>query len=249
MSGQNIYFASDFHLGAPNQKESRERELRIIRWLDSIKGDASTIYLLGDLFDFWHEYKTVVPKGFVRFLAKLAELKDNGIDIQVFTGNHDLWMSGYFEEELGITVHHQEKTITLSGKQFLIGHGDGLGPGDKTYKIIKPIFHNSFFQFVYRWVHPDIGIWIANKWSEKSRSKHSEKERFLGEDHEYLVVYCKEILEKEHIDYFIFGHRHLPIDFAFEGKNSRYINLGEWISQNQYAVFDGKTVQLLEFEA
>jgi len=248
VSGKNIYFASDFHLGAPNQKESREREHRIIRWLTSIQNDASTIYLLGDLFDFWHEYKTVVPKGSIRFLAKLAELKQMGIDIHIYTGNHDLWMYGYFQEELGIPVHHKETFIELHGKQFLIGHGDGLGPGDKTYKSLKSIFKNSFFQFIFQWVHPDIGIWIANKWSEKSRKSHTEEERFLGEDQEYLVVYCKEILEKKHVDYFIFGHRHLPIDFPFEEKKSRYINLGEWISQNNYALFDGETVQLLEFK-
>ncbi len=248
MNGKNIYFASDFHLGAPNLEESREREQRVIRWLTSIQDDAKAIYLLGDLFDFWHEYKTVVPKGFVRFLAKLAELKENGIEIHVFTGNHDIWMYGYFEEELGIPVYHKETKIELSGKRFMIGHGDGLGPGDQTYKVIKSIFRNPFFQFIFKIVHPDIGIWIATQWSKRSREKHKEPERFLGEDQEYLIVYCKEVLEKEHVDFFIFGHRHLPIDFSFEGKESRYINLGEWISQNQYAVFDGNELQLHSFK-
>lgn len=245
-----IYFASDFHLGAPNHKESRIREDKIIRWLNAIEHDADTIFLLGDLFDFWHEYKTVVPKGFTRFFGKLAELSDKGIHIEVFTGNHDLWMSGYFEQELNISVLKEPEERTLLGKRFFIGHGDGLGPGDKTYKSLRSIFHHPFFQTLFCWLHPDIGISIANAWSKKSRSKHTEPEVFHGKDKEWLYIFSKEYLETKNsdIDFFIFGHRHLPLDLQIEETKSRYFNLGEWISQFQYAKFDGNTLELLKFE-
>jgi len=244
---KNIYFASDFHFGAPDKDTSRERETRVIRWLDSIKEDAERIFLLGDLFDFWHEYKTVVPKGNIRFLGKLAELTDAGIPIEVFTGNHDLWMYGYFEEELGIPVHHEPQQRVYHDKSFLIGHGDGLGPGDKTFKHVRKIFHNKFFQFIFRIVHPDIGIWIANEWSKRSRGSHTEQEEFLGEEKEYLIAYCKTVLKTERIDYFVFGHRHLPIEFEFADYASTYFNLGEWFSQNNYGVYDGQKMELREF--
>lgn len=242
-----IYFASDFHLGAPNHVTSREREDRIIRWLDHIKADAEAIYLLGDLFDFWHEYKTVVPKGSIRFLGKLAELADAGIDIQVFVGNHDLWMSGYFEEELNIPVHHNPQERIFYGKKFLIGHGDGLGPGDNTYKKLKKIFRHPIARSAFRWIHPDIGMQLAFAWSNKSRASHQNIEVFHGEEKEYLLQYCKEVLTTTFYDYFVFGHRHLPIDFNLS-EQSRYINLGEWISQNTYATFDGQDLKLIPYE-
>ncbi len=248
MKTDKIYFASDFHLGAPNHKESRKREDAIIRWLDMVSKDASAIYLMGDLFDFWHEYQTVIPKGFVRFLGKLAELSDRGIDIQVFTGNHDMWMYGYFEDELNIPVHRGLVERAFNGKRFLLGHGDGLGPGDQTYKKLKKIFQHPFFQWLFRWLHPDVGMWIANKWSEKSREGHQEPEKFHGEENEFLIQYCKEVLQQNHYDYFIFGHRHLPINFQFDEQNSTYINLGEWISQQTYAEFDGEHLYLRTFD-
>jgi UDP-2,3-diacylglucosamine hydrolase len=245
-----IYFASDLHLGTPNKALSAEREKRFVQWLDSIKHDASEIFLVGDLFDFWHEYSTVVPKGFVRLQGKIAELSDAGIPVHVFTGNHDLWMYGYFEEELGVKVYHQPITREWNGKQFFIGHGDGLGPDDHGYKFIKKVFANPVCQFLFKWLHPDIGVGIANYFSRRSRygnTNEHEKEVFKGEDKEWLVQYSKRVLERQSVDYFVFGHRHLPLDISL-GDKSRYINLGDWLDYSSYAVFDGTDFKLCYYQ-
>ena len=242
-----VYFASDFHLGIPNKEASLKREKLIVKWLDSIQHDAKALFLLGDLFDFWFEYTSVVPKGYVRLLGKLAELRDKGIPIHCFTGNHDLWMFGYFESELGIPVIRHPIRISIGGKRFLLGHGDGIGPGDHGYKFIKKVFANPFCQWIFASLHPNLGIGIANFWSRRSRSANGQfPEEFLGEDKEWLIVYCKEVLKTDPIDYFIFGHRHLPIDHRIE--KSRYINLGDWIKHNSYAVFDGQDLELKYFQ-
>lgn len=244
---KNIYFASDFHLGVPSFEASRKRELLIIKWLDEIKKDASEIYLVGDVFDFWFEYKTVVPKGYVRLLGKLAELSDSGIKLHYFIGNHDMWMFKYMTEELNIPIHRVPITFERNGKSFYIGHGDGLGPGDHGYKMIKKIFANPVCQWLFRWLHPDIGMSIANYWSRKSRHvTGSSDDTYLGDDKEWLVNYCNEQLQKKHFDYFIFGHRHLPISKSLRN-NSTYINLGDWIKYNTYAVFDGEKLELKEY--
>lgn len=242
--GDKIYFASDFHLGVPNAEKSREREKWIVDWLEEISKDASEIYLVGDLFDFWFEYKNAIPKGFVRFQAKLAELCDNGIDIHVFTGNHDMWMFNYLADELGVKMHREPIRIERNGKKFLIGHGDGLGPGDGKFKFIKKVFANPFAIWLFGWIHPDIGIGMANRWSGRSRASNGKKDAvFLGEDDEWLLQYCKLKLKTEHTDYFIFGHRHLVLNLK-AGENSRYINLGDWFSDPHYAVFDGEDLKL-----
>ncbi len=247
-SPKKIYFLSDFHLGAPDRQSSLVREKRIVSFLNEIKNDASQIFILGDLFDFWYEYKKVVPKGFVRILGKLAELTDSGIVIKFFVGNHDMWMNGYFEEELGIEVFLEPKEYEFNGKRFLIGHGDGLGPGDHRYKFIKKIFRNKFSQRVFGALHPSMGIGMADYMSRKSRAATGKTdEHFLGEDKEWLIIFCREMLEKKHYDFFIFGHRHLPIDYKLND-TSRYINLGDWIKYNSFAVFDGKTAELKYFE-
>jgi UDP-2,3-diacylglucosamine hydrolase len=242
-----IYFASDLHLGAPDKASSRLRENLFIQWLDEIAKDASELYLLGDIFDFWFEYGTVVPKGYTRLLGRLAELRDKGLDIYYFTGNHDMWAFGYFEEELGIPVIRKPIEREWNGKRFLIGHGDGLGPGDYGYKRIKRIFASKLCQWAFKWLHPDIGMRIANYFSTNSRNNQDiEEKEFLGEDKEWLIQYAKAKLEKSHYDYFIFGHRHLAIDFQLNEK-SRYINLGDWIRFNSYAVFDGEHLELKYF--
>ncbi|MEO6328434.1 MAG: UDP-2,3-diacylglucosamine diphosphatase [Ginsengibacter sp.] len=241
---KKIYFLSDFHLGAPDYAASRIREKRIVKFLDEIQDDASEIFILGDLFDFWYEYKKVVPKGFVRILGKLANLTDNGIIIHFFVGNHDMWMNDYFEKELGIKVYHNAGEFELHGQHFFIGHGDGLGPGDHRYKFIKKVFRNTLSKKLFGFLHPHSGIGLANYFSRKSRkSAGLVDEKFLGEDKEWLIIFSKTILQKRHIDYFIFGHRHLPLDYKLTGK-SRYINLGDWIKYFSYAVFDGKNVEL-----
>ena len=243
-----IYFSSDNHLGAPTDELSKPRELKFVAWLDEVKKDAEAIFLLGDLFDFWFEYKHAVPKGFVRVLGKLAEIRDSGIPIYFFVGNHDLWMRDYFQKELNISVYHKPKEFTFNDKTFLIGHGDGLGPGDKGYKRMKKIFTNKFFQWCYRWLHPDIGIPIAKHLSVKNKLISGDEDaKFLGEDNEWLVQYAKKKLESKHYDYFIFGHRHLPMEIKV-GNNSKYINLGDWISYYAYGKFDGETMSLNTFK-
>lgn len=245
---KKIYFASDFHLGVDAKLTSKEREKQIVRWLDQVKDDADAIYLVGDLFDFWFEYKTVIPKGYVRLLGKLAELRDDGIPIYFFTGNHDMWMFHYFEDELGIPIYRQPIIREIYGKTFFIGHGDGLGPGDHGYKFIKKVFANPLCQWLFERLHPNFGIWLADFWSGKSRRAKSANKPFLGEKREYLVQYCQRKLDEIEADYFIFGHRHLPIDYLLKNGRSRYINLGEWLNFNSYAVFDGHQLKLCFFE-
>ena len=240
----NIYFLSDFHLGAPTPEISLIREKRIVAFLDKIKEDAAEIFILGDLFDFWFEYTKVVPKGYVRILGKLAEITDSGIPIHFFVGNHDMWMKDYLQKEMNIKVYFEPHTFLLQGKKFLIGHGDGLGPGDHGYKLIKKVFRNPISQWLFGALPPYIGIGIADFFSRKSRKKTGiTDEVFLGEDKEWLIIYCKEILQKEFFDFFVFGHRHLPINFDLTDK-SKYINLGDWIKYNSYAVLSNGELSL-----
>ncbi|WP_257657195.1 UDP-2,3-diacylglucosamine diphosphatase [Parapedobacter lycopersici] len=240
---KNIYFASDFHLGVPLNDTAYTREKRLVRWLDSIKSDAAELYLIGDIFDFWFEYATVVPKGFIRFLGKLAELTDAGIKITLFKGNHDMWMFGYLKDQLGATIIENELVITRGEKTFYLHHGDGLGPGDRKYKVLKKIFRSRFCQWLFARLHPNLGIGIAQRWSAHSRIASGGKETFQGEDREWLVLYAKELIKKQHYDYFIFGHRHLPLDITLPN-GSRYLNLGEWMNYYTYAVFDGEKLEL-----
>lgn len=236
-----IYFASDFHLGVPDYKSSRERENRIVRWLDEIKSDAKEIFLVGDVFDFWFEYKNAIPKGFVRLQGKIAEITDSGIPIHWFTGNHDMWIFDYIPSELGVKLYREPIVREFNGKKIFIGHGDGLGPGDHGYKFIKSVFANKFCQWLFARLHPNLGIALAKYWSGRSRIA-TQMEEFLGEK-EFLVQYCNEVLKKEHYDFFIFGHRHLPLEIKISEK-STYINLGEWVHHNSYAVFDGGRIEL-----
>jgi len=241
---KKIYFASDQHFGIPTHEKSMIREKKFVQWLDVVKKDAEAIFLLGDLFDFWFEYKSVVPKGFVRVLGKLAEIRDSGIAIHFFIGNHDLWMRDYFEKELNIPVYHQPKEFTINNTSFFIGHGDGLGPGDKGYKRMKKVFVNPFSKWLYRWLHPDIGMRLGNYLSTKNKLISGDEDVvFLGEENEWLVQYCKRKLEVKQYDYFLFGHRHLPMTIKLNEK-STYINTGDWISHFTYAVFDGEKAEL-----
>ena len=243
-NNKKIYFASDQHFGIPSPEKSRERELKFVQWLDMVKQDAEAVFLLGDLFDFWFEYKTVVPKGFVRVLGKLAEIRDSGIPIYFFVGNHDLWMNDYFETELNIPTYRSPKEFVFNNKTFLIGHGDGLGPGDKGYKRMKKVFTNPISKWLYKWLHPDIGMWLAQYLSTQNKLISGEEDiKFLGEDNEWLVQYCKRKLESKHYDFFVFGHRHYPMEIKV-GKNSTYINTGDWVSHFTYAVFDGENMEL-----
>ncbi len=246
--GKKIYFASDFHLGAPNHEVSLEREKKIVRWLESIRNDAQEIFLVGDLFDFWFEYKRAVPRGYTRLLGKLSEITDSGIPIHVFTGNHDMWIFDYLPKECGVTVHREPIEREWSGKAFLIGHGDGLGPGDHGYKFIKKVFASKVCQWLFARLHPNFGIWLANSMSGYSRSTTGDKDHvFLGEENEWLVIYSKDKLKEKHFDYFIFGHRHYAMEIKLK-HNSSYINLGEWLTGSSFAAFDGVSCTLQEFE-
>lgn len=248
-AGKKIYFASDFHLGIPDRASSLAREKRLCNWLDSIKADAAQLYLVGDIFDVWFEYKNVIPKGYTRFLGKLAELSDSGLHIEAFTGNHDLWMRGYFQDELNIPVHHEPIERTFNGKKFFIGHGDGLGPGDHGYKLLKSVLRNPFSQWLYRRIHPDTGVGMAG-WFSRLGPKHEDgkEEVFQGPEKEWLVQFCLEKLKEEHFDYFIFGHRHIAIEYPLP-QNSLYVNLGDWIRFNSYGVFDGQNLRLQYYKA
>jgi len=248
LKGKKIFFASDNHFGAPNLEKSREREKIFVNWLENIRKDAAAIFLLGDLFDFWFEYKKVVPKGFVRVLGKLAEITDSGIPIYFFVGNHDLWMRDYFEKELNIKVFYRPKEFEINGKTFFLAHGDGLGPKDFGYKRMKKVFTNSFAKYLFRWLHPDIGVAIAQYFSLKNKLiSGKEQKKFLGKEKEFLIKYCERKLKKRHRDFFIFGHRHLPISINLNEK-SQYINLGDWINYYTYAEFDGKKTSIKEWK-
>jgi len=244
---QFIYFASDLHLGLYPKYRSLEREKKVVHWLESIKDKASEIYLLGDIFDFWWEYKRVVPKGFTRFLGKIAELTDNGVKVHFMTGNHDMWINQYLSEETGMIIHRKPIIKKMNEKRFFIAHGDDLGPGDIGYKCLKKCFKNKVLQWFFSWLHPDIGIYIGQTWAKKSRYSKTLTDQFKGEDKERLVLFAKKILQNKPIDYFIFGHRHIPVELKLN-KDTTFINLGDWITHFTYGVFDGNGIQLKSFE-
>jgi len=236
-NNKKVYFASDQHLGAPTADASLPREKIFVAWLENIKKDAEAIFLLGDLFDFCFEYEKVVPKGFVRVLGKLAEISDSGIPIYFFVGNHDLWMKDYFEKELNIPVFHKPQEFIINQKKFLIGHGDGLGPGDLGFKRMKKVFTFPLFQWFFRWLHPDLGVKLGQYMSVKNKMISGEEDaKFLGEEKEWLVQYSRKKLTEKHFDYFVFGHRHLPLEIKLQ-ENSMYFNLGDWIQYYTYGEF------------
>ena len=243
-----IYFASDLHLGVPDAKSSRERENKFVAWLNYVAQDATEIYLLGDIFDMWFEYKRVIPKGYTRLLGKLAELSDAGIKLHYFTGNHDMWVFNYFTEELGMSIYRQPIEREINAKKFLIGHGDGLGKGDLGYKFIKKVFASKVNQWLYARLHPNFALGMADFFSRKSRAANGQyDEKFNSAEEEVLVHFARAYNEKNRVDYFIFGHRHLKLDLPI-GDNARYINLGQWLSGSSYAVFDGIDLSLLDFQ-
>lgn len=246
-SGKKLYFASDFHLGVPTPEASLVREKHIVAWLDSIRKDAQAVYLLGDIFDFWFEYRHAIPKGFIRLQGKLAEFRDAGIDVAFFTGNHDMWMFDYFPKELGIPIHREPIELLVGNQRMIIGHGDGLGSGERGYKILKGFFNSALCQWLFARIHPNLGMRIAHYWSRKSRinNMHPE-ETFKGDEKEYLLGWCREQEKVQHRDFYIFGHRHLVLDLPV-GEKSRYLNLGEWVHHETYAVYDGQRAELKSF--
>lgn len=235
-----IYFASDFHLGLRAGSPPMEREKKVVGWLNSVIHDAKEIYLLGDIFDFWWEYKLVVPRGFTRFLGAVSSITDSGIPVHFFTGNHDLWAGDYLSDECGMIVHKSPLTVLLDGKKFHLAHGEGLGTNNGGYKVLLSIFRNKPLQVMYSALHPSIGVGIGHKWSLNSRLGKGITKEFLGEENEDLIRYSKEILKNDNIDYFIFGHRHLAMKYQLD--ESEIIFLGDWIKNGSYAEWDGMTL-------
>lgn len=241
--GKKAYFSSDHHFGAPNPADSLVREKLFVKWLDEVKDDCGVLFLVGDLFDFWFEYRHVVPKGFVRVLGKLAEFADANIPIYFFVGNHDLWMKNYLEEQLNATIFWDKKDFIINGKEFFIVHGDGKGPGDLGYKRMKKVFTNKFCQFLFYCLHPDIAMWLGLKLSQKNKMISGDEDiHFLGVDQEWLIQYSRNQLERKHYDYLIYGHRHLPMEINLNG--ATHINLGDWIDYFTFACFDGEQFKL-----
>ncbi len=246
--GQKVYFVTDIHLGIPDRESSKQRERLLVKWLDEVKVDAAAIYILGDLFDFWFEYATVVPKGYSRLLGKIAEITDRGIPVNFFKGNHDIWDFGFFSNELGMNVFESSLETEINGKTFFIAHGDGLGPGDRGYKFIKWIFSNKINQRLFAMLPPSLGAWLAGFFSNKSRKKNAPRDLiYSGPENERLYQYCRKKLKEKHLDFLVMGHRHIPLDLELEG-GSRYISVGDWVTNFSFAVFDGETLSLRKYE-
>lgn len=246
---KHIYFASDFHLGYPDAAQSRVREDFIIEWLTEILPSCKELYLLGDIFDFWYEYKWVVPKGYVRFLAKLAEFTDAGIPVTMFRGNHDLWLGNYLQSEIGISIADEPIIKTYNEKTFFIHHGHALGNYDKGMNFLHALFSNSWLQWLFSRIHPNTAFGLAHRWSYHNRkAKVYESANYLGAEKEWLIRYAEEVLQKQHIDYFVFGHRHVAMQKEL-AHNSIYINLGNWITNSSYAYFNANSLQLAIYKA
>ena len=244
-----IYFLSDAHLGSWGIPHGRMQERRLVRFLDSIKDKAAAVYLLGDMFDFWHEYRYVVPRGYTRFLDKLSELTDMGVEVHFFTGNHDLWVNGYLEQECGVVMHKNPLTTEIYGKVFVMAHGDGLGDPSKRFKLLRWMFHNRVCRRLFASIHPRWGMYFGLAWAKHSRVKHAREGEpvYMGEDEEHLVLYTKNYIEEHpNVDYFIYGHRHIELELQLS-KRARMMVLGDWINQFTYAVFDGQHMLLQEY--
>ncbi len=244
-TGTNTYFASDFHLGLAVGDNPADREKMVVGWLNSIRDDAKRIYLVGDVFDFWWEYRNVVPKGFTRFLGKISELTDNGIEIHFFGGNHDMWFGNYLSEECGMILHHKPVTLEMDGRKFFIAHGEGLGITDPWYKALLAVFRSRFLQKLYSSLHPGIGVGIGHSWSKNSRLARNYSHEFKGEENEELFSFARKKLSEERIDYFIFGHRHLAIDYKMK-EGSRLFIMGNWFNDPCYLVWDGTDMRMVK---
>ena len=243
---EKIYFVSDIHLGAPALNNNREREILFANWLDKIKDDVTQLYLVGDIFDFWFEYKKVVPRGFTRILGRIADLADSGVEIHFLAGNHDLWAFDYFEEELGITVHRSSIIKEINGYKFFISHGDGIDATDKGYILMRKIFTNNFLHWIFSRLHPNFALYIAHKWSKKSRLAKINIDEKFDINNEGMYKFAEKFLQKEPVNYFVFGHRHVVLDTKI-GENSRFILLGDWIKNFSYAVFEGDNFEIKKF--
>lgn len=248
VSRTKIYFASDFHLGLPNPIASRAREILLVSWLDSIKDSAAELYLMGDIFDFWYEYRYVVPRGYTRFLGKLAELADSGIKIHIFAGNHDCWLADYLPSEFECTIYTKPLEKEYAGKKFYLHHGHALGKYDRGMNFLDGVFRSSFLRWCFSRIHPNGAFGFAHRWSQHNRKKKIyESSNYLGDDKEWLLLHSNDVLKTQYFDYFVYGHRHLPLDILLNNQKSRYVNLGTWLGKPTFAVFDGYELRLTEF--
>ncbi|MGF1583697.1 MAG: UDP-2,3-diacylglucosamine diphosphatase [Bacteroidales bacterium] len=246
---KKIYFATDAHFGLSGPEKSLPRERLFVKWLDFIRKDAREIWLLGDIFDFWFEYRRVVPRGYTRILGKIAEITDSGIPVHFFTGNHDIWVFDYLPKETGMIIHKEPVTVTFSGKKFFLAHGDGLDGKDHGFKILKWAFTNPAFQWMFARLHPNFAMWFGHRWSHNSRYSKELITPYRGPEGEEHMIFANKMLEKEHFDYFVFGHRHLPFNMPLNNGTSRCINLGDWLWHFSYGVFDGQTMEVRNFPA
>ena len=248
MPGKNkIYFVSDVHLGAPALNNNKEREKLFANWLDDIKKDVRELYLMGDIFDFWYEYRKVVPRGYTRILGRIADISDNGVPVHFFTGNHDLWVYDYLPAELGLTLHRKEYLTEISGRKFLLAHGDDFDPDDKGYHLLKRIFTSKEMQWLFSRLHPNFALFLAHKWSKSSRLAKMGTEEEIKVKDEALYKFAENFLNIERVDYFIFGHRHIMVDSEIKN-SSKLIILGDWINHFSYGVFDGEKFELKKYK-
>ena len=247
---KKIYFASDAHLGLDLDGHPIDREKKLVRWMDRIKPTAKAVYFVGDMFDYWFEYRDVVPKGYTRFIGKMAEFVDSGIPVHLFIGNHDIWMFDYFQKEVGATVYYDSLEVVLDGKNFYIAHGDGLGDPSLMFRFLRSFFRNKFCQRLYKTIHPRLTVPFGYAWSNHNRRKKigSEGENYLGEDKEYLVEFSKKYRLSHPIDYFVYGHRHIILDLSIDDDKSRVIILGDWIDKFSYGVWDGTLFSIEVFQ-
>ncbi|MBN1925805.1 MAG: UDP-2,3-diacylglucosamine diphosphatase [Prolixibacteraceae bacterium] len=244
MANKITYFVSDVHLGSPALKNNSEREKLFVSWLNDAAKDAREIYLLGDIFDFWYEYKKVVPRGFVRTLGKIAEITDSGIPVHFFTGNHDVWVYDYLPSETGVTLHRGPLVKSINGKTFYLAHGDGLDPKEKGYLMLKRLFTSKTAQFFFSQLHPNIALWFGHQWAKQSRiAKGTEAETTNDIEKEANVLFAQNYIKNKKVDYFIFGHRHILVNKEID-LNCQLFFLGEWLNYYSYAVFDGDKVEL-----
>ena len=242
---KNVYFLTDAHLGSWAIPHGRMRERRVVNFLDEIKNKAAAVYMLGDMFDFWHEYRFVVPKGYTRLLGKISELTDKGVEVHFFTGNHDLWCGDYLERECGVILHRQMLTTEIYGKVFCLAHGDGLGSKDRKYLFLRSLFHNKVCQVLFSSLHPRWGMYLGLNWAKNSRRKHGDVEGFdIDKEKSDICIFAKDYLKTHpEINYFIFGHRHVDVDYMINS-TCRFIVLGDWITKFTYAVFEGESLIL-----
>lgn len=242
-----IYFISDVHLGAKALTNNRERELLLAQWLDEIKPNVAELYLMGDIFDFWYEYKKVAPRGFTRILGRIADITDSGIPVHLFAGNHDLWLKEYLTEEIGVTIHHEQMVKEIRGKKFFLAHGDGLDATDKGYLFLKKIFTNKFMKWMFSRIHPNFAFYLAHKWSSHSRLSKSDYQDNFIVNQDGMYKFAADFLKTNPIDYFVMGHRHRMVNEKMEG-NANFILLGDWIGSFSYGIFDGEKFELKKYK-